>query len=106
MTKRLNAALGETLVAVLADSKDATASHEWATEGGPQPRPEAIPRLAFAYEQWQKIAEVEGEQVARAWFIGANPWLDDDTPVNAIREGRLEEVGHATQALVDDSFSG
>ncbi|MEO7122000.1 MAG: hypothetical protein ABI400_02555, partial [Lacisediminihabitans sp.] len=82
------------------------ASHRWAKEGGPEPRSEAVKRLAFAYEQWQKITEVEGEHVARLWFVGANPWLDYDTPVNAIREGRLEEVGRAAHALVDDSFSG
>ncbi|MHA6694656.1 hypothetical protein [Homoserinimonas sp. A520] len=106
ITRRLNACLGGTLVATLAGSKDTKASHRWAKEGGPQPRPEAIKRLTFAYEQWQKVAEAEGEYVARLWFIGANPWLGYDTPVNAIREDRLKEVGHAAQALVDDAFSG
>lgn len=106
ITRRLNAALGGTLVAALAGSKDTKASHKWAKEGGTQPRPEAIKRLTFAYEQWQKVTEAEGDHVARVWFIGANPWLDYDTPVNAIREDRLKEVGHAAQALVDDAFSG
>ena len=40
ITRRLTAALGGTLVAVLAGSKDPAASHEWAKEGGPQPCPE------------------------------------------------------------------
>lgn len=106
VTRRMNAALGGTLVSALAGSKDAKASHKWAKEGGPQPRPEAVKKLAFAYEQWQKVSDVEGEHVARVWFIGANPWLDYDTPVNAIREDRLKEVARAAQALVDDSFSG
>lgn len=102
----MNACLGGTLVAILAGSKDTKASHRWAKHGGPQPRPEAIRRLVFAYEHWWKVAEAEGEHVARLWFIGANPWLGYDTPVNAIRENRLKEVGHAAQALVDDAFSG
>lgn len=106
ITRRLNAALGGTLVATLAGSKDTRISLKWATEGGPAPRAEAVRRLAFAYEQWQKVVEAEGEQVARLWFIGANPWLDYDTPVNAIREDRLKEVGRAAQALIDDAFSG
>jgi len=106
ITRRLNAALGGTLVSALAGSKDTKASHKWAKEGGPQPRPEAVKRLAFAYEQWQKVTDAEGEHVARVWFIGANPWLEYDTPVNSIREGRFREVNHAAQALVDDSFSG
>ena len=56
--------------------------------------------------EWQKVCEAEGEHTARVWFIGANPWLGYDTPVNAIREGRLSAVAGAAQALVDDSFSG
>jgi hypothetical protein len=106
ITRRLNGCLGGTLVASLAGAKDTKASYRWAREDGPQPRPEAIKRLTFAYEQWWKVAEAEGEHVARMWFIGANPWLDNDTPVNAIREGRLKEVGYAAQAMVDDTFSG
>jgi hypothetical protein len=106
ITRRLNATLGGTLVSALAGSKDTKISHKWAKDGGPTPRPEAVKRLTFAYEQWQKVAEAEGEHVARVWFIGANPWLGYDTPVNAIREGRFKEVSNAAQALVDDSFSG
>ncbi|MGP4917844.1 hypothetical protein ACTXLB_11795 [Brachybacterium tyrofermentans] len=106
LTRRLNASLGGTLVSALAGSSDSKSSHRWAKATGPQPRPETIKRLVFAYEQWQKVAEAEGEHVARVWFIGANPWLGYDTPVNAIREGRLPEVATAAQALVDDTFSG
>lgn len=106
VTRRLNAALGGTLVSALAGSSDTKSSHRWARATGPQPRPETVKRLVFAYEQWQKVAEAEGEHVARVWFIGANPWLAYDTPVNAIREGHLSEVATAAQALVDDSFSG
>jgi hypothetical protein len=106
VTRRLNAALGGTLVSALAGAKDTKASHKWAREGGTQPRPETVKKLNFAYEQWQKVSEAEGEHVARVWFIGANPWLEYDTPVNAIRQDRLKEVARAAQALVDDSFSG
>ncbi|RLP68540.1 hypothetical protein D9V29_13700 [Mycetocola manganoxydans] len=106
MTRRLNGALGGTLVAALSGSKDTKASHKWAKENGPQPRPEAQRRLIFAYEQWQKVAEAEGEHVARVWFIGANPWLGYDTPVTAIREDRFKDVSVAAQALIDDTFSG
>ncbi|MDJ0323147.1 hypothetical protein QMG61_05140 [Cryobacterium sp. PH31-AA6] len=106
VTRRLNAALGDTLVAALAGSDDPKAPHEWAKEDSLLPGNGIITRLAFAYAQWQKIAEYEGERVARMWFVGANPWLDNDTPANAIREGHHEEVARAAQALIDDSFSG
>lgn len=106
VVRRLNAALVGTLVSALAGAKDAKASHKWAKEGGPQPGPEAVKRLMFAYEQWQQISAAEGEHVARVWFIGANPWLDYDTRVMAIRSDRLKDVGHPAQALIDDGFSG
>jgi len=106
ITRRLIATLGPTLVATLAGSKDRKALLEWAKFDGSQPNPESLPRLACAYETWRKVAEAEGEQVARLWFIGGNPWLGESTPVTAIREDRLEEVGYAAQALVDDAFSG
>lgn len=106
VTRRLNASLGGTLVSSLAGASDTKASHKWVKESGPQPRPEAVKRLNFAYEQWQRVAAAEGEHVARVWFIGASPWLGYDTPVNAIREDRLAEVSAAVQALVDDTFSG
>lgn len=50
------------------------------------------------------VSDLEGGSVARAWFIGANPWLGDDTPVNAIRDGKWTAVAAAAKALVDDSF--
>lgn len=106
VTRRLNTSLGGTLVSALAGSADSKASHKWAKDAGPQPRSEAVKRLVFAYEQWQKVSEAEGEHVARVWFIGASPWLGYDTPVNAIREGRLQDVANAAQALIDDAFSG
>lgn len=106
VTRRLNAALGGTLVSALAGASDAKSSHKWAKDSGPQPRPETVKRLVFAYEQWQDVAEAEGEHVARVWFIGANPWLAYDTPVNAIREGQFKDVADAAHALVDDSFAG
>jgi len=106
VTRRLNSALGGTLVATLAGAKDLKLSYKWAKEGGPQPGAETVKRLRFGYEQWQKVSNAEGDHVARAWFIGANPWLEYDTPVNAIRNDKLKEVAAAAQALVDDSFSG
>lgn len=106
ITRRLNTALGGTLVSALAGAKDVKASHKWAKENGAAPRPAAMRRLTFAYEQWQKVAEAEGEHVARVWFIGANPWLDYDTPINAIREGEYKQVNVAAQALIDDAFNG
>lgn len=59
-----------------------------------------------ALETWRTVAEVEGEHMARQWLIGAHPWLNDDSPVSAIREDRFRDVGTAANAMVNDSFSG
>ena len=103
VSRRLVAALGPTLVASLAGVKDRRAPRGWA-EADVTPRPRAVVRLRFAQEQWHKVAAVESEQVARLWFVGANPWLRDNTPITAIREGRFDEVATAVQALLDNSF--
>jgi hypothetical protein len=106
IVRRLNGSLGATLVAALTGASDAMTAREWARHDGPEPGPDASKLLFFAHDVWRMVAEAEGEVVARAWFIGANPWLDDDTAVNAIRVGRLVAVAGAARALAQDSHSG
>lgn len=106
ITRRLNSALGATLVASLAGSKDPKISHGWARADGPEPNRDAVCRLQTAYAQWLAISASEGEQVARTWFLGSNPLLGYDTPVDAIRENRFQEAEAAATALVDDGFLG
>jgi len=52
----------------------------------------ADPRLAFALRIFRMIEAKEGGDVARAWMIGGNPMLGEDTPITAIRERRFSEV--------------
>lgn len=106
ITRRLNSALGSTLVASMAGSNDPKISYKWARTDGPKPRIDAVRRLQFAHTQWLAIAASEGEQVARMWFIGSNPLLDYDTPVDAIREDRFKEAAAAAAAMVEDGFLG
>ncbi|WP_125610379.1 hypothetical protein [Specibacter cremeus] len=106
IVRRLNSALGATLVAALAGSKDRKISYGWAKQDGPEPNVAAVKRLQFAYAQWDLVSSVEGEHVARMWFIGANPWLDQDSPIDAIREDRYKETAHAAAEMIDDGFAG
>lgn len=106
ITRRLNSALGATLIAALTGSKDPKISLRWSRQDGPVPKQEAVRKLQFAYAQWTLIAQAEGEQVARAWFIGSNPWLHDDTPLDAIREARFREVTAATTAMAHETPAG
>ncbi len=106
VARRLNDALGGTLVAALAGVDDPMSPYGWAAAGGPQPGAVSAQRLRCAYEQWKKVSTAEGDDVARAWFIGANPWLDHAAPIDAIRLDRLKQVAAAAGMLVDGSFSG
>lgn len=104
---RLTTVLGPTLVSTLAGAEDTRAAISWSEESGPSPDAEVIARLECAEAVWRTVSDAEGDQVARLWFIGANPFLrGQDTPTTAIREGRFDEVAGAAQALVDDSFAG
>lgn len=106
LVRHLTSVLGPTLVSTLAGSKDTRAAVAWSSEEGPHPDADAIDRLECAEAVWQKVSDAEGPDVARLWFIGANPWLGNSTAVTAIRDGRFDEVAGAAQALVDGSFSG
>ena len=101
LARQLVQHLGPTLVAVLAGVRDRKLPHKWATEGGPTPRPEALQRLQVAHRAWCAVAGSEGDDVARAWFIGANPRLDEVPPYEAIREGEFRKVMAAAAAFVD-----
>ena len=107
LTRRLTAALGPTLVSTLAGSRDTRAALSWSEEGGNRPSQDALRRLECADAVWRTVSGAEGDQVARLWFVGANPFLhNEDTAITAIRDGRFDEVIGAAQALADDSFTG
>ncbi|MCR2813875.1 hypothetical protein NQ166_12350 [Microbacterium sp. zg.Y1090] len=103
IVRELNGALGPTLVAALAGSKDRKLPIRWAKEDGPEPRVEASRRLTFAHRQWLLLAAADGEHVARQWFIGSNPQLHEDTPITAIREDRRNDVAAAVKAFIEGS---
>ncbi len=93
--------LGPTLVALLADVKDRKLPNKWAKLEGPTPRDESLRRLQAAHRSWVMIATAEGDHVARAWFIGANPRLEEQPPVVCLRDGRDADVLAAAKAFVD-----
>lgn len=106
MAQFLISVLGPTLVASLAGIKEVSSVRRWGDATKPETVPlDSVDRIRCAHDVWRMVSEAEGDDVARAWFIGGNPWLDDCTPIGAIRNGQLRDVQHSAQALVDDSFS-
>ena len=101
VVRRLNEALGATLVAVLAGATSREQAANWAHADAPEPMPEMWNRLQRADQIWSMLESKEGRDVARRWFIGANPRFDGSTPVMAIRNDRHTDVRRAAQAFID-----
>jgi len=103
LVRQLNSHLGPTLVALLANVRDRKLPHKWAAADGPAPRTESYTRLQAAHRAWSLICAADDEYVARQWFIGANPRLDEDTPVMRLRAGDIKSVIAAATAFSEGS---
>ena len=92
--------LDRRLVAYVAGVKDAKTVSRWAKGEVGAARWESERRLRAAYEMAQLLVRFDSSRVVKAWFIGLNPQLDDESPAEAIREGRLKEAMNAARAFV------
>ena len=99
VARYLQEALGQKLVAYMADVNDPKRVGRWA-QGVQSPRADAERRLRAAFQIFHLLLSEESPHVIRAWFIGMNPQLDDDSPAEAIRDGRLKEALAAAKAFV------
>lgn len=100
IARALVSGLGPTLVAAMTGAKDRKLPTKWAKSDGPRPSPMFLHRLQYGYRAWSAIVEAEGDHVARAWFIGGNPVLGENTPLSAIRDDRGADVMQAVQAFL------
>lgn len=98
--RELSYALGPKLVAALAGTADREALARWAAGDGSAPTEEVAANFLVARQVWRDIAAVDGGDVTRAWFVGMNPNLGDDSPVTAIREGRHRQVAAAGRVFL------
>lgn len=64
------------------------------------PRYESEERLRIAYQVFKLIESGENFHIARAWMIGMNPQLDDDSPIKAITDARYKEVMAAARSYL------
>jgi hypothetical protein len=102
VTRFLVEVLGRSLVMRLAGVTDPNAIGDWAT-GARHPRTASEQRLRTAYRAFQTVSSSDNEFAARAWFIGLNPQLGDQAPIDAIREDRQKEVVVAAEAFARTS---
>lgn len=99
VARYLQETLGQKLVAYMAGINDPKRVGLWA-QGAQHPRDEPERRLRAALQIFHLLLAEDDAHVVRAWFIGMNPQLDDDSPAEAIREGRLKETLAAARAFV------
>lgn len=95
----LQETLGQKLVAHIAGVADPKTVGHWA-RGEQTPRDEADTRLRAAFQVFHLLQGEESPHTVRAWFVGLNPQLDDETPVDAIRDGRAKDVLVAAKAYI------
>ena len=97
--RALVAALGKHAVAAIFD-KDARTIERW-LKPGIRMKIDDERRLRDAFHVFSLIEEADDAYVARAWFIGMNPQLDDDSPVERLAVGNARAVLAAARAYVN-----
>lgn len=98
LVRSLQDVVGQRLTAVLAGADDAKAVGESA-KGERLPHPEAERRLRDAFWIVQLLLQSESAETVRAWFVGMNPDLDDQSPALALGENPQEVLQAARRFL-------
>lgn len=99
MTKFLQDALGQKLTAHIARVGDPKTVNAW-INGDQAPRENSEQRLRAAFQIFHLLQQEDSSYVVRAWFIGLNPQLENETPADVLRDGRYREVFLAAEAYL------
>lgn len=83
--------LGAKLVAYVGSACDTATVRQWAA-GEAAPPVDTLKRLRITYAIVGLLVERDSAAVAQAWLLGANPRLNDVSPVRLLREGDLDDV--------------
>jgi hypothetical protein len=92
VVRELSEILGPKLVAYLAGVREVRAVRQWSA-GEREARGPIPERLRLALQIAWLLDRHDSASVARAWFQGLNPQLDDRSAARLLREGELDEVG-------------
>lgn len=96
----LNEHLGSRLLALTVGVDHKTVGR-WLTDVNRTPRFETETRLRAAHQIFRLVQQVESSPTARAWFMGMNPQLEDNSPAEAIRDGNVRDAMAAARAFVN-----
>lgn len=95
----LKETLGSKLVAFMTGVADQKAVGRWA-RGERAPRDDHEKRLRAAFQIFRLLQAEVSDHTVRAWFAGLNPQLDNESPAEAIREGRTKDALIAAEAYL------
>ncbi|QJU56270.1 hypothetical protein SCB71_21240 (plasmid) [Herbiconiux sp. KACC 21604] len=96
---RLQQVLGRDVVALITAKQTRTVTR-WVT-GTAVPSAQDQQLLRDTLQVVELLAEVEGDDVTRAWFIGMNPQLDDESPAEEIAAGHVRDVLAAARTFIN-----
>ena len=96
---RLQEALGRDVVAIITGKTPRQVSR-W-VRGAAKPPLQEQRLLRDTFQVVELLAQVDPDEVVRAWFIGMNPQLEDAAPAELIAEGRVRDVMAAARAFVN-----
>ncbi|MCB4209061.1 hypothetical protein [Arthrobacter sp. UM1] len=82
----------------LAVDASASAISRWRS-GESMPGHAKEARLRNLHTVFRMLEQTDGAHVARAWFMGMNPQLEDRSPLEAIAEGDVKSVLAAARAF-------
>ncbi len=80
--------LGPTAVAAIGGVRETRAVAQWMN--GREPQRSHV--LRFALQIATMISTPSDREVARAWFSGSNPYLNDVSPLTLLRDNPLDEI--------------
>lgn len=99
VTATLQSQLGQALLSVIV-GRDTRTVARWVS-GDVQPPQASEQRLRDTLQIMTLLTTTDAVSVARAWFMGMNPQLNDETPAEALADGRAREVLGAARAFIN-----
>jgi hypothetical protein len=99
IVRELQGALGQALLSVIV-RKDGRSVARWVA-GTTSPSHASEQVLRDTFQVFELITSADSPAVARAWFMGMNPQLDDLSPAEALADGRARDVIAAARAFIN-----
>ncbi len=102
LARVLESVLSRRLTAYLINIQEGRSIARWASGEITSIRDEEVERrLRMAYEIVRMLREADAaDRTIRAWFISLNPRLNNEPPMEVIRNGKLQEALYAAEAFI------